>query len=134
MSLPKKFIFIQGKTQAKAHHFAAEHVEVVSYLTSSNLNDILLASKVLVCRSGYSSVMDLAALGKKAILIPTPGQTEQEYLAKSLATQNIFLTQQQEHIDLEKGLQEVKTTTGLVPGGFQTAEFRDTLKAWVDGL
>ncbi len=134
MPLSKKFIFIQGKTKAKAHHFAAEHVEVVSFLTSGNLNETLLASKVLVCRSGYSSVMDLAALGKKAILIPTPGQTEQEYLAESLATQNIFLMQQQDQIDLEKGLQEVKNTTGIRPGEFQTEAFLETLKAWVAGL
>ena len=134
MPLSKKFIFIQGKTQAKAHHFAADHVEVISYLTSQSLNDILLASQVLVCRSGYSSVMDLAALGKKAILIPTPGQTEQEYLAESLATQNIFLTQAQEQIDLELGLQDVKSTTGIGPGQFQTDDFRKVLAAWVEGL
>ena len=134
ITMSRKFIFIQGKTQAKAHHFAAENVEVVSYLTSANLNETLLASKVLICRSGYSSVMDLAALGKKAILIPTPGQTEQEYLAQSLATQNIFLTQQQDQIDLEKGLQQVKTTTGINPADVQMDAFRSTLKEWVEGL
>jgi len=134
MPLSRKFIFIQGKTQTKAHHFAADHVEVVSYLTSSNLNETLLASKVVVCRSGYSSIMDLAALGKKAILIPTPGQTEQEYLAESLSRQNIFLTQQQDQIDLEKGLQQVKTTKGIRPGDVQTDAFRATLKKWVEEL
>lgn len=134
MSLSRKFIFIQGKTQSKSHHFAAEHVEIVSYLTSQNLNDVLLSSKVLVCRSGYSSIMDLAALGKKAILIPTPGQTEQEYLAESLAGQNIFLAQAQEEIDLEKGLLEVRETTGIGRGTFPVDGFRGSLRDWVEGL
>lgn len=134
MPLSGKFIFIQGKTQSKAHHFAADHVEIVSYLTSKALNDVLLASKVVVCRSGYSSIMDLAALGKKAILIPTPGQTEQEYLAKSLAAQRIFLAQAQEEIDLEAGMKEVESTTGIGAGSFRTDDFQATLKAWVERL
>ncbi len=134
MPLSQKFIFIQGKTQSKAHQFAAEHVEIVSYLTSRNLNDILLASKVIVCRSGYSSIMDLAALGKKAILIPTPGQTEQEYLADALAAQNIFLTQSQEALDLEAGLRAVKGTTGIGAGVFGVDGFGKELEAWVGGL
>ena len=134
MPLSKKFIFIQGKPQSKAHHFEAEHVEIVSYMTSRNLNDVLLASQVIVCRSGYSSIMDLAALGKKAILIPTPGQTEQEYLAESLATQNIFLTQPQEQIDLEAGLQAVKGTMGIRVGAFSGDGFGAVLEAWVKGL
>jgi len=134
MPLSRKFIFIQGKTQSKAHHFAADHVEIVSYLTSRNLNDVLLASKVLVCRSGYSSIMDLAALGKKAILIPTPGQTEQEYLAESLAAQHIFLAQRQEEIDLEAGLKAVEGTSGIGIGTFGVDGFRGMLEGWVEGL
>lgn len=134
MLLPQKFIFIQGKTHAKEHHYAAENIEVVSYLTSRELNEVLLAGEVLVCRSGYSSIMDLAAMGKKAILIPTPGQTEQEYLAGLLAKQNIFLVQNQDDIDLETGLEQVSGTTGLPPGGFGTDGFVGTLKRWVENL
>ncbi len=42
---------------------------------------LIRRAQLVVCRSGYSSMMDLAVYGKKALLIPTPGQTEQEYLA-----------------------------------------------------
>lgn len=58
---------------------------VVSYLTSSALEKEILRSEWIICRSGYTSIMDLRALGKKAILIPTPGQSEQEYLANHVA-------------------------------------------------
>lgn len=134
MPLPQKFIFIQGKTRAKEHHYASENVEVVSYFTSQELNEVLLASEVIVCRSGYSSVMDLAALGKKALLIPTPGQTEQEYLADFFATKNIFLVQKQDDIDLETGLEKVAATTGLESGQFNTREFEPILEKWLKAL
>lgn len=134
MLLPYKFIFVQGKTQAKKHHYAADNVEVVSYLTSYELNQVLLASDVIVCRSGYSSIMDLAALGRKALLIPTPGQTEQEYLAAYFAHQHTFLVQKQDEINLDKGLREVNETTGFEPGQFDTRVFESILGEWVDGL
>lgn len=134
MLLPQKFIFIQGKTHAKEHYYVAENVEVVSYLTSKELNEILLASEVIVCRSGYSSIMDLAALSKKALLIPTPGQTEQEYLAEYFAQKNIFLVQKQEEIDLETGLEKVPETQGFQQGQYKTEAFNAHLEQWVSTL
>lgn len=134
MLLPQKFIFIQGKTRAKEHYYVAENVEMVSYLTSQELNEVLLASEIIVCRSGYSSIMDLAALGKKALLIPTPGQTEQEYLADFFAQQNVFLVQKQEEIDLETGLEKVAATTGFAPGQFETEAFLPHIKQWLEAL
>ncbi len=131
MLLPQKFIFVQGKTQSKTHHFVAENVEVVSYLTSSELNQVLAAADVVVCRAGYSSVMDLAAIGKKAILIPTPGQTEQEYLADYLGQKNLFLAQSQEKIDLESGLKALQDTTGFRPGAVRTDGFEAVLDEWI---
>ena len=61
--------------------------------------------------------MDLSTLGKKAIFIPTPGQTEQEYLAERLADQNVIVKQNQSSIDFERGLQEVEVTTDLLKKG-----------------
>ncbi len=131
MLLPQKFIFVQGKTQAKAHHFVSENVEVVSYLTSGELNQVLAAADVVVCRAGYSSVMDLAAIGKKAILIPTPGQTEQEYLADYLGQKDLFLAQSQEKIDLESGLKALRGTIGFRPGAVRTDGFEAVLDEWL---
>lgn len=131
LSLPQKFIFVQGKTKSRKHYYAADNVEVVSYLTSGELNDVLLASDVLVCRSGYSSIMDLAALGKKAILIPTPGQTEQEYLGELFSRKGVFLMQKQTEIDLKKGLAEVTATTGFMPGQFAAYSLDPVLDAWL---
>ncbi len=134
MFLPHKFIFIQGKTQAKNHHFVSPNVEAVSFLTSEELNNVLMSSRYLISRSGYSSIMDLAALGKKAILIPTPGQTEQEYLAQTLAARGFFLAQKQDALNIEKGLREIEQTTGIPQNAYSTNTFRPLLEAWLSSL
>lgn len=132
--MPHKFIFVQGKTQTKTHHFASDNVEMVSFLTSQDLNDVLMSSKVLVTRSGYSSIMDLAGLGKKAILVPTPGQTEQEYLADFLAGQQLFVAQRQDALDLDGGIRQISRTAGLREGGYSTDAFKATLGEWLEQL
>lgn len=59
------------------------------HLSAEKLQLIIEKSALVICRSGYSTVMDLAALGKKALFIPTPCQTEQEYLSQQLMKKEI---------------------------------------------
>ncbi len=59
-----------------------KNIEFIGHLTDEAFAGTLVRAKRIYCRSGYSSLMDLDALGLKAVLIPTPGQTEQEYLAE----------------------------------------------------
>ena len=59
-------------------------------MTSGELEKTLNESKMVLCRSGYTTVMDLVKLRKKAFFIPTPGQYEQEYLAKKLKRDGFF--------------------------------------------
>lgn len=134
LEMPYNCILVQGKTAEKQHYFAADHVEVVSFLTAGDLQEVLNASRYVVCRSGYSSLMDLAVLGKKALLIPTPGQTEQEYLARYFANENIFPCQQQDRIQLEAGLELLESYNGLVPEHFSTNAFEPLLQNWVAQL
>lgn len=67
-----------------------EHVHYHTHLNAANLQAELEKASLVICRSGYSTIMDLAVMGKKALLIPTPGQTEQEYLAQYLQEKNYF--------------------------------------------
>jgi UDP:flavonoid glycosyltransferase YjiC (YdhE family) len=132
LALPHHSILVQGKTQQKQrHYFAAEHVEVVSYLTSSRLNEVLLASRCVVCRAGYSSIMDLAVLGKKALLIPTPGQTEQEYLAEWLAQKGYAARQTQANLNLGAGLAALNSTSGIPSGGIDHRAYEPILHHWL---
>lgn len=95
----------------------SEKVEIINYLKSEQLRTEILTSELVICRSGYSSLMDLVSLGKKALLIPTPGQTEQEYLATSLAKKGMFSWVSQEEValvnDIEHALKMNATTFQL---------------------
>lgn len=106
--MPHQFLIIQGKTEKKEHFFIGENIEVKSFLNSKELNEAILSSEIYVGRSGYSSIMDLIKLNIPALLIPTPGQTEQEYLSELLAKNNFFHFQKQENINLEKGIMKAK--------------------------
>ncbi|MFN0214268.1 MAG: glycosyltransferase [Saprospiraceae bacterium] len=135
LALPYKFVFVKGKTRIKEHHLVADNVEVVSYLTSPALGQLLHSSQVVICRAGYSSLMDLVALtGKKAILITTPGQTEQEYLGELVARKGLFICQKQEEVDLGDGLRAVEKTTGFLPQQFKDESFTSILEDWLYSL
>lgn len=84
-------------------------VEIRNHLPASELNKVLLQSKQIIARSGYSTIMDLVKLQRHAILIPTPGQTEQEYLAKYLADRKLFYTVSQEDFNLTEILKIVES-------------------------
>lgn len=74
---------------------------------------LMQSAKMIICRSGYSSLMDLVSLGKKAVFVPTPGQPEQEYLAKKLKDQALFYSCSQKEFSLKKALQESEKYYGL---------------------
>ena len=112
-NLSGHFLIVQGKTELKNRTFLKENIEVVSFMTSEALNQAILASEIVVSRSGYSTLMDLVNLQKKAILIPTPGQTEQEYLANRFFKKGIFYCQNQKNLDLETALKEGRNFTGF---------------------
>lgn len=63
---------------------------ILNHLPAIALEKALNAAALVICRAGYSSVMDLAATQTQAVLIPTPGQTEQEYLARHLEEEGFF--------------------------------------------
>jgi hypothetical protein len=76
----------------------SESVKALGYCNSSELEQLMNESSHIVCRSGYSTLMELAAIGKKALLIPTSGQFEQEYLAKYWEEQFNFPTANENEI------------------------------------
>jgi UDP-N-acetylglucosamine:LPS N-acetylglucosamine transferase len=63
---------------------------------------------MVVSRSGYTTLMDLAVLGLPALIIPTPGQAEQEYLGRLHERGGRFVVQQQEHVDLAAAARQLE--------------------------
>ncbi len=83
------------------------NIKVVAHLSTEELTLELMNAGLIVSRSGYSTIMDLKSLGKPALLIPTPGQPEQEYLAKLHSNGNEFIIQHQHAIDLDLALRRI---------------------------
>lgn len=72
---------LPGQTSVPAVPF---HINIVNHLPSATLQKAIASAAFVMARTGYSSVMELMLQKKKCILVPTPGQTEQEYLARHL--------------------------------------------------
>ncbi|ARV15515.1 glycosyltransferase [Polaribacter sp. SA4-12] len=80
----RNIVFVLGKVESEQKIWTSENIIFYNYLLSDELQKIMNSSKIVVCRSGYSSIMDLAVLQKKVFLIPTENQYEQLYLADFL--------------------------------------------------
>lgn len=74
-------LLVQGKPNIDVS-FDMGCVRIVSHIDTNTLQFLLQKTPMIYCRSGYSTLMDLSILQRKAVLIPTQGQTEQEYLAE----------------------------------------------------
>ena len=107
-------ILIRSKTETINPYYKknVQHV-IANYLTSDEMNTVIEESDIIISRPGYSTLMDLAKLGKKAIFVPTPGQTEQEYLAEELMSKGVALSVKQSEFDLESVLKESNNYTGF---------------------
>jgi glycosyl transferase family 28 len=85
----KKVLLVQGKIDSHQKINRQNSIDIYNYMTQNQLQQSISESNVIIARSGYSTVMDLAVMGKKAFFIPTPSQTEQLYLAMNLERQKV---------------------------------------------
>jgi len=111
-------LFIKGKVENNKKKEVIKNITFYNFMTSKEIENAYNGSKIVLCRSGYTTIMDLAKLEKKAFFIPTPGQFEQEYLAKRLkrngiapfAIQDDFRIENLLEIEFYKGLKQFKAT------------------------
>lgn len=99
---PKPVLFVKGVMEKKATKEQHKNLTIYNFLTGQDLAKAIAQSELIIARSGYSTIMDLAQTTKKAFFIPTPGQFEQQYLAARLKQQKIANFCQQDTFDLEK--------------------------------
>lgn len=94
---------------------------------TAQINELLNTAEIVVCRSGYTTLMDLAKIHhKKIICIPTPGQTEQEYLAKKLAMENKVVMMEQANFNWAEALKKTEEVSGF-DENWTTDYFMDTM-------
>ncbi len=107
-----KILFVKGIVEDKQSMTQNGTMTIYNFMTSKQLEKSLNESDLILSRSGYTTIMDLAKLGKKAFFIPTPGQFEQEYLAQRLTKQKLVPSCKQDHFTLGK-LKEISHFKGL---------------------
>lgn len=113
----KKIVFVRGIISDKNQIANTKYITYKNYLLQTELEKAINESELIISRSGYSTIMDLAVLQKKVFFIPTPGQTEQEYLAKHLKELKIAPFSSQKEFTISK-LDELKNFKGF------TSEFK----------
>ncbi|WP_313806311.1 glycosyltransferase [Flavobacterium sp.] len=108
-------LFVRGVVESEQKITQRFNMTCCNFMNTEELELAFNQSKVVLSRSGYTTIMDLAKLEKKAFFIPTPGQYEQEYLAKKLKKKGLVPSCKQDdfkierllEIDLYRGLQDV---------------------------
>ncbi len=101
-----------GKTET-ATKTKTRNITTYSSVSRTTRENLLNKAKLVIARSGYTTIMDLAVVGTKALLIPTPGQIEQEYLATYHQSLGQFATATQHAVDLTTDIGRIKATTGI---------------------
>lgn len=105
-------VFIKGKVEKEQVKEQKGNVTFYNFMQSEELEKTFNESKMVLCRSGYTTVMDLCKLQKKAFFIPTPGQFEQEYLAKKYKNEGLVPYSKQDTFSLDN-LNSVAVYRGL---------------------
>ncbi|WP_153796280.1 glycosyltransferase [Foetidibacter luteolus] len=107
-------LLVRGKPGETGILPKAEGITIVNHLAGRDMERAFRQAKFIICRSGYTTIMELVSLQKKAMLIPTPGQTEQEYLAKRLMEQGWFFSCNQ-HDDLLQKIKDAQSFNYTLP-------------------
>jgi len=127
------FTFIAGKSGLAAPERIPAHIKWYSYMGAADLAEEILDACGLVCRGGYTTIMDLQVLQRPALLVPTPGQTEQEYLAQILSKEHpAFLYEDQQHFDLEKELAKMLYLHPATESATAKPLFREIVAKWLN--
>lgn len=101
-------LLVRGLPGQVADMPSGKHLKIINHLPAKDLGQAFNESEYIISRSGYTSVMDICKLQKKSILIPTPGQTEQEYLAKHLQEQGWCVSAEQHRFSILELMEKAK--------------------------
>lgn len=133
-SIDHKIILVRGLPGSNDGVASTQNMTVYNHLPAQKLEQLIKNSRTVLSRCGYSTVMDLVALSKDAVLVPTPGQAEQEYLAIYLRDSRLFHTCAQQELQLKN----------LFPPGedhtqkYRVPDFKETnesmIKEWLTTL
>lgn len=116
-AMPGKYAVVCGKPGEEETPYKEDNLIIIPFLSRNKLSTLLSQTNTVIARSGYTTVMDLARTGHKAILCPTPGHYEQVYLADRLAGLKQCIYKRQENLNLSKAFAELDTVSRIPHDG-----------------
>lgn len=111
--LPGKKVIVLGKSEENRLLVDEQDLKVYSHLPRSEMEPLMNQAEIIVARPGYSTLMELVEIGRKALLVPTPGQTEQQYLARRMREKEWFYSVEQDKLNLADDIETVRSFSGL---------------------
>jgi len=130
-------VVLLGSPEGSRYADTSANCTVIPYASTEEKEILMNRARFIICRSGYTSVMEIAELGKKqALFIPTPGQTEQEYLSGYYEQKRWFHSVSQYGLALPDDIAAAKNYTGF-PGMGHTREnvgrlYREVFAGYLD--
>lgn len=112
--LKGKIVIAGGNPEGK-NRKVPENVQYYNFVNQKKQEDFMNRAKFLIIRAGYTTIMEIAELGKNALLIPAPGQTEQVYLGEYLKNKKYFYSVDQYKLNLKKDVEKAKEFKGYKP-------------------
>lgn len=106
VNLPGKHLIVRGRPELPPDHEVHGNVEIVPHLPARELAKEMSECRVVITRGGYSTLMDLTVLESRCLLVPTPGQTEQEYLGGVLSESGYAHVVPQQTLRLRRDIAE----------------------------
>ena len=110
-------------------------LRIKNFADENEMASLIKGAELFISRSGYSTIMDLAKLKSgPLLLVPTPGQTEQEYLANRFSNNGAALSQQQNKLNIKFAWENRTMLSGLYADSTNTLlkealnDFLDTIK------
>ncbi|HEX8460153.1 MAG TPA: glycosyltransferase [Segetibacter sp.] len=128
-----KAMLVRGLPNSTETLPSNKYLEIKNHLNAAEMEQAFGESNIIISRSGYTTVMDICKLQKKSILIPTPGQTEQEYLAKHLEKQGWCIAANQQDFDLKEQLEKAKYFNFRLPN-LKMEFYKQVLNQFIETL
>jgi UDP:flavonoid glycosyltransferase YjiC (YdhE family) len=101
-------VFLGGKPDGTGEMLRSGNIIWYDHLCSAEMKEVIKSSESIITRAGYTVIMELISLGCSALLIPTPGQTEQEYLARTLTGKGWFAAIPQKELKTKISVASIK--------------------------
>jgi len=133
-NLNEPFLLIRGMPGATSVPEMPSGITVVNHLPAADMQQAFLQSEYIISRSGYSTLMDMQVLQCKCIYIPTPGQTEQEYLGECLEQKAMAILKQQAGFNLAESLKEAERFSFKTGAAYKNRLLEKVVDEWLEGL